>query len=530
MLDIYQSAIIITAIFFTGFGVFAIWNNKKDIQVRLFALLSIAFAIWSYSWFGLLSISESPNTALFFARLLNFGATFIPIFFLHWVFVSTNEEKRNHLLIILGYLVTFVFAVFSFTDLYIPGVRSISIFPYWPIAGVLYTYFIIIGYIGFIITGLILLINGFIKSNGEKRKRIVFLFIGSFLGFIGGGINFPMMFGYVIPQPYDLIGVFMLMASPFMFSYAAIHYKLFDIKNVSIQLYSGALNIVFIINVLLAKSFSGIFINSLLLIFTIWFTIILIRSVKKEISQREALVIANFNQENLIHIINHQIKGYLAKSRSIFSELLENPFYGPVTDKSKVMMLEGLKSLTEGVAFTEQILNTANIESTAMQYKMGKIDIVNIVNEVISSYRDNNPKPELEIIFNKPDEIININGDFIQIKETIKNLIDNSIRYTIKGNIDIKIIKGNNTVLISVKDTGVGITEEDRIKLFTKGGRGKDSLKINVNSTGYGLFFVKKVIEAHNGKVWVESEGKNKGSNFFIELPLYSLKSVISNK
>jgi signal transduction histidine kinase len=56
-------------------------------------------------------------------------------------------------------------------------------------------------------------------------------------------------------------------------------------------------------------------------------------------------------------------------------------------------------------------------------------------------------------------------------------------------------------------------------KLFTKGGRGTDSLKINVNSTGYGLFFVKKVVEAHKGRAWVESDGPRKGSTFFVELP-----------
>ena len=56
--------------------------------------------------------------------------------------------------------------------------------------------------------------------------------------------------------------------------------------------------------------------------------------------------------------------------------------------------------------------------------------------------------------------------------------------------------------------------------LFTKGGRGKDSLKFNVNSTGYGLMFVKDVSEAHGGKVWAESEGEGKGSTFYIRLPV----------
>ena len=60
-------------------------------------------------------------------------------------------------------------------------------------------------------------------------------------------------------------------------------------------------------------------------------------------------------------------------------------------------------------------------------------------------------------------------------------------------------------------------------KLFKKGSRGDDSLKVNVNSTGYGLFFVKGVIDAHHGRVWAESEGRGKGSTFYVELPRYTV-------
>ncbi len=70
-----------------------------------------------------------------------------------------------------------------------------------------------------------------------------------------------------------------------------------------------------------------------------------------------------------------------------------------------------------------------------------------------------------------------------------------------------------------MEDSGIGITPEDMKKLFTEGGHGKDSTKVNVESTGFGLYIVKSIIEAHKGKVWAESEGAGKGSRFIIELP-----------
>src|SRR6185295_7719395 len=104
------------------------------------------------------------------------------------------------------------------------------------------------------------------------------------------------------------------------------------------------------------------------------------------------------------------------------------------------------------------------------------------------------------------------------LKETINNLIENSIRYTRAGSIKVGLEKGDGKVLFSIKDTGVGISDEDMKNLFTEGGRGKDSVKVNVDSTGYGLYTVKLVVDAHGGRVWAQSGGVDQGATFFMEL------------
>ena len=124
----------------------------------------------------------------------------------------------------------------------------------------------------------------------------------------------------------------------------------------------------------------------------------------------------------------------------------------------------------------------------------------------------------LEVHFDDGD--YHTNGDKVQLAQVVRNLIDNSIRYTPQGSIKLEMTKNNNRILLKIIDTGVGISDELMPKLFTKGGRDKDSQKINVNSTGFGLSFVKGVVEAHNGRVWAESPGPNKGSTFYLELPV----------
>ena len=109
-------------------------------------------------------------------------------------------------------------------------------------------------------------------------------------------------------------------------------------------------------------------------------------------------------------------------------------------------------------------------------------------------------------------------GDPFWLKEVVNNFIDNAGKYTRAGSVTVTLGRKENELVFSVKDTGVGLTEEDKKILFTEGGRGKDSIKVNVDSTGYGLYSVKLIVEAHKGRVWAESAGAGQGSTFFVEL------------
>ncbi|MDQ3089922.1 MAG: HAMP domain-containing histidine kinase [bacterium] len=229
---------------------------------------------------------------------------------------------------------------------------------------------------------------------------------------------------------------------------------------------------------------------------------------------------ANDGQATLIHFINHQIKGYFFKARSIFAELEEDEEYGPINDAAKIMIKTGADSLKEGVDFVQDILKAANIEKGTMVYNMESLDFRKIVSEMADDQKKNATDKGLEYTVDIKENDYQLRGDNNQLKEAVRNLINNSISYTPYGSIYISLNKINNKIVLSIKDTGVGLSEEVKPKLFTKGGRDKESQKINVNSTGFGLSIVKGVIDAHHGRVWAESEGQGKGSAFTIELPV----------
>lgn len=266
-----------------------------------------------------------------------------------------------------------------------------------------------------------------------------------------------------------------------------------------------------------------IFIAFLTLIITI-LVIIIISTWKKYTKSLEKindqLQIANEQQTTLIHFISHQVKGFLAKSRDVFSLFLEEE-YGPLPEYLKIPTKEGLDSGTKGVATVQEILNAANFKKGTVEYKTEPFDLKKVLLPIAEEQKKIAEGKGLSFENHISDkENFEIKGDAEQIGHALKNLIDNSIKYTVSGGIDVILSKTSEKILFSVKDTGVGIDPADRAQLFTEGIRGKNSLKVNVESTGYGLFIVKKIVEAHHGRVWVESQGIGKGSVFYIELPV----------
>jgi len=192
--------------------------------------------------------------------------------------------------------------------------------------------------------------------------------------------------------------------------------------------------------------------------------------------------------------------------------------YGKLNDDAKKIVEQVLKSDKSGVDMVQTFLNATKLESGEVKFEMAPVNLKSIVETVISEEKTNTDIKGLNISFDAPELEYTVNADKTQIREVVFNLIDNAIRYTPEGTVVVKLEHVNNAVRLSVKDSGIGIEKDDMVRLFTKGGRGKDSRLTNPNSNGYGLYVLKNIVDAHHGRVWAESEGKGKGSTFFVEI------------
>lgn len=515
-----MNAITLTLIIVTcvilGLG-FAVVLNSRDRLNGLYFLNILTIIGWSVTmmYYRL----SSDLTIVIWARLLYVAASLIASDFLYFTYVFPKYEKVSAKIkawIFVPNIALIVLCLIGNTIItgakVNPGGEN---FIYW---GSLYPIYVIYILFYFNFAFYRLIKKRFRSTDAVEKIQLGFVILGYMSsGFIAFFTNLilPSLGIFVLNWVGQVSTVLMATSA----TYAIVKHRLFNAKVIATEILVFAIWMILLLRLLLSQTSIDMIYNGMTFLLTFFAGVLLIRGVNREVMQREALAAANAGQENLIHILNHQIKGYLAKARNIFAELMDEPAYGPVPEAAKPLLDEGFRSLTEGVTFTEQLLNAANAEKGVMSYDMKPMDMAEAIAGAVAMVKPAVDKKGLTLSFPGPVGDCRVAGDVIQLKEAVRNLIDNAVNYTPRGSITVSLERVHGDVIFTVKDTGVGIAPADMPKLFTKGGRGADSLKVNVNSTGYGLFFVKKAAEAHNGFVKAESPGRGKGSVFTLELP-----------
>jgi signal transduction histidine kinase len=170
------------------------------------------------------------------------------------------------------------------------------------------------------------------------------------------------------------------------------------------------------------------------------------------------------------------------------------------------------------------VLDMAKIESGKMNLNIEKFNIQETIEEVTSITsglaNDKNLK-----LFIEPDSDpdAEINADKIRLRQVMINLVNNAIKFTEKGDIAIRVTREENNILISVKDSGMGIPTDHLEAVFQEFTQVDTTTTRKAGGTGLGLPISRKLIEMHSGRLWVESngmEGPEGGSTFYVFLPI----------
>lgn len=241
--------------------------------------------------------------------------------------------------------------------------------------------------------------------------------------------------------------------------------------------------------------------------------------IMQQVSEFKRLLETNKTQESLLHTISHEVKGYLAKDAAALSSIVEGGL-GAIPDSVKNIAGTALSQTRKGVDAVMNILDSANLKNGAMEMARAKFDARRAIIEIAEDIRPEAEHRGLSLNVIIDSGTYELYGDEGKLRRMVfRNLIDNAVRYTQKGGVHISLARSGNSIRFRIQDSGVGINENDMTRLFTEGGKGEQSSAVNPESTGYGLFIAKQVVDAHGGKIWAESDGAGTGSTFFVELP-----------
>jgi signal transduction histidine kinase len=223
-------------------------------------------------------------------------------------------------------------------------------------------------------------------------------------------------------------------------------------------------------------------------------------------------------KSDFVSAVSHELRTPLTSIKGYASILIT----GKMGDLPKAVKerLEKINKHSDSlVELINSLLDISRIESGKFQMKFESENIKDIIETVADLLSPQLKEKQIQLTLDLPTEIPNVFIDHSQIERVFINLIGNAIKFTPqKGRIIIRTKDLDEQIQIDVEDTGIGISEEDKKKIFDEFYRIDNSITQSLKGSGLGLTLVKYIIEAHKGKIWVKSQ-LNKGSCFSFTLP-----------
>jgi signal transduction histidine kinase len=525
--DLLSVGVVIAATGVLGFTIY--FRDKDSITNHSFLLFSVITAFWGA--FTYAEYNVNPDIGIWFLRLslcLAVGQAYSLFLFFSVFPERVVVFSRRHQFILVPIVV--MTAILTLTPYVLNEVATlaedgtISSIVNGPAVGIFGVVSIML-----VIWGLAIFLRKAWKVPSKDRAPFFEILVGTSITFaliITGNFVLPAFFNNARLVPFGSFFMF-----PFIIcaSYAILRERLFNVKVAVPAILVFFLAVVSFGEILFSNTFSLILFRICIFTIVLVVGINLIRSVVREVEQREKIQAlatelqeTNERQELLIHFVGHEVKGFLTKDAGVFSSLLDGDF-GPLTDNLKPFVEHALTESRHGADSVASILKASNLKKGTVTYMKEPFDLKAVTTDIVEKTKPMALQRGLTLTLTIDDAgaPYTFQGDKNEIGDhMLRNLIENAINYTPMGSVIVSLHKEDGRYILSVKDSGIGIIDEDKKRLFTEGGHGKDSVKVNVHSTGYGLYIAKSIVEAHGGSIRAESEGAGKGSTFIVELPV----------
>lgn len=521
----------ISAIALLGFVVF--YNGRSSITNKTFLLFSTAVIGWSVTnYLGAQPLS--PYVAFLFLRSNIFFSVWY-VFFLFQLFYVFPEQSvtfskyYKYFLLPSALLIsalTYTPLVFKKVISFSPAgtISTVENGPVLPIFGLMAILFIVLG--------IFFLLKKLLHAEGVQRRQFITILFGVIITF-----SLHIIYNLILPSIFNnpryvpLGAVFTL---PFIFctAYAIIRHHLLNIKVVSTEILTFFLVVITLIELVFAQSVEAVFLSFFIFGLVLVTGIFLVRSVRREVEQRERLEIvtrelqiANERLKDLdqqktdfLSIAAHQLRTPMSIMNG-YLELISDNAYGHVTDETRGILKNMDESNQRLIKLVDEFLDITRIEQGRTKFEYVEVDMSKLVHSVVEELKQRAEDKGLKLNWAHPRSTLVVMGDNEKLRHVVFNFVDNAIKYSEHGVIKVVLAEENGGVGVKVTDHGFGFGEKDKHNFFQKFYRGDNVKKTEVSGTGLGLYVCRMFIENHKGKIWANSPGLGQGSEFGFWIP-----------
>ncbi len=241
--------------------------------------------------------------------------------------------------------------------------------------------------------------------------------------------------------------------------------------------------------------------------------------------ENERLKQAISTKAEMVSINVHQIRTLLSAIKWIIKMFLDGDL-GKLTPEQEGLLRKAYEGNERMLATASEMLlmnKTENVVERA--YAFESINMSDIIENSIFDFSGEAKIKSVEIIFLKPEKgVPPVRADKEKLRVVFQNLLENAVKYS-NNNSKIFISEKveDSSLEVSIKDSGIGIVDGGKEKIFEKFYRGENAQKKEAVGSGIGLFTTKKIVEEHGGKIWFES-AENQGTTFFFTTPIWEGK------
>lgn len=540
MFDNINLLIFVTSLAVLWLGIIIYRSAPTERANRIYSVNVLFVLLWIYTMMAYRASGES--TKIISVILLYLAPIWIPSTLLHFTYLFPVQEKISKVKLVLIYglsLCLFVFVLipgFIIKDvLIIPNEEKIIV---WGPAYFTYAFYQIF----FFSYAFWRLSSQYRKGTAIIKRQVVAVLFGYNIG-----ANLALVTNVVLPWVgnfrYNWVGQLFSLIMVAGTAYAITQHKMFNVRLIATEAFAFAISFALLFNIFIPAPFIFQVLKTALFLAISFAGYLLVRSVFREIRQKEELAklseqLEDANEQlkrldetksEFVSIASHQLRTPLTVIKGYIS-MLEEGSFGKIPVKQQSPLEKIFESSNRLIELVENLLSVSRIESGRMKYNFEPTQFEDLAASVVEEMKPAADKKKLKLTYVAPSAPLpKINIDAEKLRQVMMNLVDNAVKYSKEGwvRVETKLDDGKNnsnvtkpSIVFAVTDSGLGVRLEDQKRLFQKFIRGQGSALVHTQGTGLGLYVGRIMVEAHNGNIWVESQGEGKGSTFAFSIPL----------